>query len=284
MPTRRRFLQWAGMGAAAPLVLRNGLVSAAEAEASPPVASRSGQMFPLGLASYTCRKFSLDETIAMTRRAGLTHLCLKDMHLPMDGTPEQLAEAAAKAKAAGLDLYGCGVIYMKKPEEVERAFEYARGAGTRMIVGVPMPELLPLVNEIVQQYDIAVAIHNHGPTDKVSPTPESAYKQIKALDRRVGLCIDIGHTMRSGVDPSEAAQQCADRLLDVHVKDTTAPTEKGQTVEIGRGVIDIPKFLRTLKKIRYGGIVSFEYEKDPADPMPGLAESVGYVRGVLAVL
>jgi sugar phosphate isomerase/epimerase len=141
-----------------------------------------------------------------------------------------------------------------------------------------------LVNKKVQQYDIKVAIHNHGPGDKAYPTPASAYEIIKELDKRIGLCNDIGHTQRAGVDPSESAKRFADRLLDVHIKDVSAAKPQGRTVEIGRGVIDIPKFVRTLLKIRYAGIVSFEYEKDENNPLPGLAESVGYVRGVLAAV
>jgi inosose dehydratase len=282
MPSRRHFLQWAGVGAAASLTAGRALAQAtAEQPAAKPQADRG---FPLGMASYTLREFSLDQALAMTNRVGLKHICLKDCHLPMNSTPEQLAAAAAKAKAAGLDLYGCGVVYMRKEAEVDQAFEYAKAAGMKMIIGVPPYSLLPLVNEKVQKYDIRVAIHNHGPTDKVYPTPDVAYEKIKGLDRRIGLCIDIGHTCRSGVDASQAAEQFADRLLDIHVKDASAANAKGITVEIGRGVIDIPKFLRTLQKIRYAGIVSFEYEKDGKDPMPGLSESVGYVKGGLAAI
>jgi len=220
----------------------------------------------------------------MAARVGLKHICLKEYHLSMKSTPEQIAAAVAKVKAAGIDLYGGGCIYMRKPAEVNRAFEYAKAAGMKTIVGIPVPSVLALVDKKVQQYDIRVAIHNHGPGDKIYPTPEAAYEKIKDLDHRVGLCIDIGHTVRAGVDPSRAAEQCADRLLDVHVKDVTANTAKGKTIEAGRGVIDLPGFLRTLDKIRYPGIVSFEFEKDGNDPLPGLAESVGYVRGVLAVI
>jgi inosose dehydratase len=137
---------------------------------------------------------------------------------------------------------------------------------------------------MVKQYDIKVAIHNHGPGDEVYPTPASAYELIKDLDPRIGLCNDVGHTCRSGIDPAVSAAKYADRLLDVHMKDVSAAVREGHTVEVGRGVIDIPKFLRTLVKINYQGIVSFEYEKDENDPLPGLSESVGYVRGVLAVI
>ena len=173
---------------------------------------------------------------------------------------------------------------MNSDAEVNQAFEYAKYAGITTIVGSPKPQLLELVNKKVQQYDIKVAIHNHGPTDKTYPTPASAYEKIKELDRRIGLCIDIGHTQRAGVDPSESAERFADRLLDVHIKDVSAAEPEGHTVEIGRGVIDIPKFVRTLLKLGYAGVVSFEYEKDESDPLPGLAESVGYVRGVLATI
>jgi inosose dehydratase len=116
------------------------------------------------------------------------------------------------------------------------------------------------------------------------PVPATAYERIKDLDKRIGLCNDIGHTIRAGVDPSESLAKYADRLLDMHIKDVSAANAKGNPVEIGRGVIDIPQVLRTLIKINYAGIVSFEYEKDADDPLPGLAESVGYVKGVLRTL
>ena len=278
--SRRRFLQLAGIGTVASLTGSN----LSRARGDNPPGDNQPQLFELGLASYTLRKFDLDNTLEMTNRVGLKYIAFKDFHLPLDSTPEQIKEVVKKATDAGLELYGGGVIYMKNEQDVNNAFEYAKAAGMKVIIGVPNHDLLPLVNKKVQQYDIKVAIHNHGPTDKVYPTPASAYELIKDLDPRIGLCIDIGHTQRADVDPSVPAEKFADRLLDVHIKDVTQATAKGTTVEIGRGVIDIPKFLRTLLKINYAGIVSFEYEKDSDDPLPGLAESVGYVRGALAAI
>jgi sugar phosphate isomerase/epimerase len=236
------------------------------------------------MASYTFRKFDLDQTIKLTNRLDLKFISLKDVHLALDSTPDRIKEVADKIKAAGLNLYAGGVIYMKSEDQVHQAFDYAKAAGMKIIVGVPNHDQLPLVEKMVKQYDICVAIHNHGPTDNVYPTPQSAYDLIKDLDKRIGLCIDIGHTMRSGIDPSEPAQKYADRLLDLHIKDVSAATAKGSTVEMGRGVIDLPKFFRTLAKIGYAGVASFEHEKDDSDPMPGVAESVGYTRGVLATI
>jgi len=238
----------------------------------------------LGMASYSFRQFSLDDALKMTNRLGLKHIALKSMHLPYDLDESDLRFAAARVRDAGLNLYGGGVIYMRSEEDVNQAFEYARTAGFQVIIGVPGHELLNLIDQKVKEYDIKLAIHNHGPGDEQYPSPESVYTKVKDLDPRIGLCIDIGHTKRIGLKPAEQALKYADRLHDIHIKDVDAPTAEGTTVEIGRGVIDIPKFLSTLREIKYQGIVSLEYEKDADDPLPGSAESIGYLRGVLSVI
>jgi len=278
--SRRQFLRMAGAGAmACATVSPRGALGAASPE--PPAAAVP---FTLGMASYTLRQFPVDQAIEMTKRLGLTRICFKDFHLKLDATPEVIADTVAKVKAAGLDLYAGGVIYMKSEAEVDRAFVYAKAAGFKMIIGVPTYELLPYTNRKVQEYDMPVAIHNHGPDNPLFPTPQSAYDRITSLDRRLGLCMDVGHTQRSGVDPSESAEKYVDRLFDIHIKDVSAPTAQGQTVEIGRGVIDIPKLLKTLKRLGFKGTLALEYEKDAKDPLPGSAESIGYLRGVIAAL
>ncbi|HRT49065.1 MAG TPA: sugar phosphate isomerase/epimerase [Anaerohalosphaeraceae bacterium] len=289
--TRRDFLRAAGVGAAsvaaAGEVFGQGRTPASDRVLPdrPTVPPRPMERkFELGMASYTLRKFKLDEAIAMTRRVGLKNIALKDFHLPMNATADEIKAVAAKVKDAGLNLYGCGVVYMRSQADVDRAFEYARTAGMTTIIGVPNHDLLPLVDKKVKEYDIAVAIHNHGPGDKVYPTPASVYEKVKDLDPRIGLCMDIGHTVRIGEDPIRDTMRFADRLLDVHIKDVSAAEAKGSTVEIGRGIIDIPGFIRALLRIGYAKYVSFEYEKDENDPMPGLAESVGYVNGVMATI
>ncbi|MGD2245212.1 MAG: sugar phosphate isomerase/epimerase [Candidatus Aminicenantes bacterium] len=278
---RRDFMKTAGMGITAVSLSSFSLTSpgcrATETE-------KAQKRLSLGMASYTFRKFPLEETLAMTKRLGLKKIALKSFHLPLESTEEEIKAVARKVKDAGLELYGCGVVYMENEEEVNRAFNYAQTAGMKVIIGVPEHGLLGLVNDKVKEFDIQVAIHNHGPTDKRYPTPESAYERIKELDHRIGLCIDIGHTQRCGVDPPGSAWKFADRLLDVHIKDVSAAAGEGTTVEIGRGVIDIPRFVRTLLNLNYKGNASFEFEKDADDPLPGVAESVGYVRGVLAAL
>lgn len=279
-PSRREFFKLAGKGTVALSLATtlDGNLSHAKADGMKP------QKLILGMASYTFRKFSLEDTINMTKRLGLQKIALKSYHLPMDSSVETIKKVAEQVKAANLDLYGGGVIYMKNEAEVEQAFNYAKTAGMKVIIGVPEHNLLELVEQKVKVTDIKLAIHNHGPGDETYPGPKSAYEKIKNMDSRMGLCIDVGHTQRIGLDPADEILKFKDRVHDIHIKDVTESTKNGSTVEIGRGVIDVPKILKTLLKIQYQGVASFEFEKDEDDPLPGVAESLGYVRGVLDVI
>lgn len=275
--SRKRFLQLLGIGTitslstAAWAAAKNGNLS-------------SFKPLNLGLASYSLRELSLEETIEVARRLRLHSISLKSMHLPLDSSPETIRSVAQKVRDAGLDLYGAGVIYMNSEEEVTNAFDYAKTAGMRVIIGVPKPDLLPLVDKKVKETDIKVAIHNHGPGDEVYPSPDTVYSKVKDFDPRIGLCLDIGHTFRIGQDPAAKARQYADRLYDVHLKDVDQANAEGKSVELGSGIMDIPAFLRTLQEINYDGVVGMEYEKDGDHPVPGLAESAGYFRGVMDML
>ncbi|MFC1563068.1 sugar phosphate isomerase/epimerase family protein [candidate division KSB1 bacterium] len=281
LTTRREFFKVAGVGVAAGAVSTT-ITGCAKAEQTTKIDGY--KRLNLGMASYTLRKFSLEDTLTMTNRVGLKRIAFKSMHLPLESTENEIKAVVAKVKEAGLELYGCGVVYMKNENEVHQAFDYAKTAGMKVIIGVPEYNLLQLVNNKVQEYDIKLAIHNHGPGDEVYPSPQSVYEKIKDLDPRMGLCIDIGHTKRIGINPSESAEMFSDRLHDVHIKDVSAASKEGHSVEAGRGVIDIPNFLRTLLKINYTGVVALEYEKDADDPLPGIAESIGYFKGVLSII
>ncbi len=278
--SRRQCLRIAG-GALATLALARGSRTARAAQTE---VSRSLIPIPfhLGLASYTCKNFDLDKTLAITRRVGLDHICLKSFHLPLDAKPDEITAVAEKVKAAGIILYGGGVITMKTDREVTHAFDYAKAAGMTLITAAPTPEILPAIDEKIKTYDIQVAIHNHGPTDRHFPTPESVYEKVAGLDRRIGLCIDIGHTVRVGADLLGSVRKCGDRLFDLHIKDVTAATPEGKGTPLGRGIIDFPGLVRALNEVKFQGVAAFEYEDQPDDPLPGLAESVGYLRGVIA--
>ena len=154
----------------------------------------------------------------------------------------------------------------------------------KIIIGVPDHNLLDYVEEKVKQYDVKLAIHNHGPGDEVYPSAKSAYDLIKNRDKRMGLCIDIGHTKRIGRNPEQDLKDFFDRVFDMHIKDVTAPTSEGTTCIIGHGVIDFISFLKSAINLGYQGTMALEYESEGNDPLPAMMESFGYIRGVMAMM
>ncbi len=275
-PNRRRILQAGGLAAAA---LTPAGIRAAQAPTTQPARKIP---FRLGLPTYMFKHYDLDQTLAMARRVDVKHICLRNNLVPMDATDERIAAAITKVKQAGCVPYAGGVIYMRTEAQVTRAFEYAKAAGFGLITINIRPELLGLLDKKVRATGIRAAIHNHGPEDKHYPTPQAVLEKIRTLDRRIGICHDTGHTQRAGVDPVAATIATAERTLDVHLKDVDAATKKGRSTELGRGVVDLPGILRALAKFGYAGVVGIEVETHMQDLLPGLAESVGYVRGALA--
>lgn len=280
MKNRRHFFKTSGALLLGSTISSNVLGSSIQKKSSPiPLAKIK---FQLGLASYTTREFSLDDTVKMAQRVGLTRIGLKSFHLPLTATESDCMNVASKLKQQGLDFYNVGVIYMKTKEEIDQAFNYAKACAVKIIIGVPAHELLEYAQIKVKETGINLAIHNHGPGDKLYPTVESIYEKIKLMDKGMGICMDIGHIVRLNGDPSQELKKFFDRIMEIHIKDEDQKTAEGKPVEIGRGITDIPDFLRTVIELNYSGGISFEYEKDAKDPLPGLAESVGYIKGVLA--
>jgi sugar phosphate isomerase/epimerase len=245
-------------------------------------ASYANMPLQLGIAGYTFAKFDVDQSIAMMKRIGVMNLSLKDIHLPVNSSDEKIHTVVDKFKNAGINIYTVGVVYMKTKDAVDQAFAYAKKVGVNMIVGVPNYDLIDRAEEMVKSYDIKLAIHNHGPEDALYPGPKDVYDRIKNRDARMGLCIDIGHATRAGYLPEKAVKDFKDRLFDLHIKDVSAAVKDGKAIEIGRGVINIPEVVESLRKIKYQGVCSIEYEKDMTDPLPGIAESIGYFKGVAA--
>lgn len=236
----------------------------------------------VGIAGYTFAKIDVDQSIAMMKRTGVMNLSLKDFHLPLNSSDEKIRTVMDKFKNAGINIYTVGVIYMKTKDAVDQAFAYAKKVGVNMIVGVPDYDLIDRAEEMVKSYDIKLAIHNHGPEDALYPGPKDVYDRIKNRDARMGLCIDIGHATRAGYLPEKAVKDFKDRLFDLHIKDVNMAAKDAKAIEIGRGVINFPEVVEALRKIKYQGVCSIEHEKDMTDPLPGIAESVGYFKGVAA--
>ncbi len=238
----------------------------------------------LGIASYSFRNFSRAKAIQMTKELGTPYLSVKDVHLPLNSTSEQIAAAKKEFDDAGIVLVGCGVINFKEDSDadIRPKFEYAKRAGFPLITCMPVRNVLPKLEKYVKEYDIPIAVHNHGPEDPNFPTPQSALKMLVNMDPRCGLCIDIGHTSRTGVDVVDSIAEAGPRLLDMHVKDLADPRVKESQVAVGDGKLPLPRVFLQLIKMRYSRTVNLEYEIHADDPMPGMQKSFSYMRGVLA--
>ena len=239
----------------------------------------------LGLASYTFRNFSRAQTIGFMKQLNMYALNAKDVkdHLPMD--PQEESAALADYAAAGIKLHAAGAIYFPKDEDadIRAKFEYCKRAGISVIVaGDPAPETLPRMEKFVKEYDIRIAIHNHGPEDKLWKSPLDVLKVVKSMDSRIGCCIDVGHTARAGTDVVQAIHEAGPRLFNVHMKDLTDFQSKESQVAVGDGIMPVRRMFEALIAIKYKGFVDLEYEIHPDDPMPGVISSFAYMRGVLA--
>ncbi|MCX6239512.1 MAG: sugar phosphate isomerase/epimerase [Bacteroidia bacterium] len=239
------------------------------------------EKFKIGMAGYTFLKFDIDKALETLQRADVHYLCIKDFHLPLKSTDEQIAAFQAKLKAKGVTGYAVGPIYMKSEGQIDSAFAYAKRVGVKLIIGVPNYDLLPYVDKKVKEYGFNYAIHLHGPDIKTYPDAEDVWNHVKDLDPRIGMCLDIGHDTRNGKDPVADLKKYKSRVFDIHIKDVTGTTKLGYSLEVGRGVINFPAFVKMLRKVGYTGVCSLEHEKDMTDPFMGIAESIGYFRGVI---
>lgn len=276
--SRRKFFKQ-GMAGALALTLP-AMVKAETANPNGKKKGKSENPFSLGMAGYTFVHFDLETTLKTMKRLDVKNLCIKDFHLPLNSTDEQIKAFHAKCAEYGVKGYAVGPIYMKSEAEIDRAFEYAKRVGVKLIVGVPNYELLPYVDKKVKEYDFHYAIHLHGPDIKTYPDATDVWEHTKDLDARIGMCLDVGHDLRNGCDPVADLRKYHTRVFDMHIKDVDGASKAGKAIELGRGLIDFPALVKMMRKVNYTGMCSLEYEKDMKDPFLGIAESIGYFKAV----
>jgi inosose dehydratase len=281
--SRRQLLRTSALAAVAPALSQMAFAA--------PLATAAEDADPwrglkVGVATYTLRELPIEEAIKGVKRVGLKYVSIKNVknHIDLSHTVEQRKQRAQMFREADLIPLSVGNVSMRTGEaDIRTAFEYARDIGVPTIVCAPSLDAIPFLDKMVNEFDIKLAIHNHGPEDKgFFPSPFDVMRAVEKFDKRIGLCIDVGHTARAGVDAAESILKCHERLYDLHMKDISALGDRNTPIEGGRGILDSKSILAALLKIKYQGLVGFEYEKDAKDPVPGLAESVGYIKGLLA--
>jgi sugar phosphate isomerase/epimerase len=298
--TRRTLLRTSALAAAATLLpaeaQKPSTPSYAPTTLKPPTPD-ADLPIRLGIASYTFRSFDSAHLIDFMHQLKTPLLNLKSVHLPMtslDLDPKdihptmiplaQVAAQAAAYRAAGFILTAAGNITFDKDDDddIRPKFEYLKTAGIPIAVCAPTHQNLPRLEKFVKEYNIKLAIHNHGPEDKNFPSPFDVLEAVKNMDPRIGLCIDLGHAMRAGADVVAAIYAAGPRLFDIHIKDLADATAKESQVAVGEGVMPVRAIFQALIDTKYPGNVDLEYEIHANDPMPGVVESFTYMRGVLA--
>jgi sugar phosphate isomerase/epimerase len=264
MITRRDVLKAAALGACAPWL----------------AGWRRDEKIRLGVASYSLRKFKRAQAIEMVKACGTAYVNIKSMHLPYNLSPDELAAGRKEFDDAGLQVVGSGNNGMGSEKEIAMVFDYAKAARFPLLVIAPKPDLLPKIEEAVKKSGIAVAIHNHGPEDKIFPAPSDALKLIKDMDPRVGLCVDVGHTTRTGKDVVKEIADAGPRVLDMHMKDLKDLMNKNSQCPVGDGKMPVADIFKELIKLKYAGYVNLEYEIDENDPLPGMKKSFAFMRKV----
>ncbi|HEX2852472.1 MAG TPA: sugar phosphate isomerase/epimerase [Opitutaceae bacterium] len=280
---RRTFL--ASLAATVPLAL---VACRKDTPATPPAAPppKSGAaLFKLGVASISLRQLAVPEVITVLKQLEIGFVSIHGAHASFEkDTPEKCAGVAKAFRDAGIEVATSSVVNLPNDEAaVRRAFDNARAGGLTLMTCKPALDAFPLLERFVKETGIRLAVHNHGPEDKVYPSPYDVLKAIEPFDARIGLCLDVGHTVRAGVDPAKVIREAASRLYDVHLKDSIALPGALTDIptEVGRGRIDIKAVIAALIETKYAGVAAFEYERVGVNPVIGLAESVGHVRGLL---
>jgi sugar phosphate isomerase/epimerase len=313
--TRRTLVRTGALAAAASLMPSSSQAQTAKASYAPstlkPPSPDVDLPVRLGIASYTFRNFASQQLlIDFMKQLKTPLLNLKSMHLPMtsqdmivsppktSSPPVQAAKdvqpimipldlvaaQAAAYRAAGFKLTAAGNITFDKDDDadIRPKFEYLKAAGIPIAVCAPTHANLPRLEKFVKEYDIKLAIHNHGTEDKNFPSPFDVLAAVKNMDPRIGLCIDLGHSLRAGADVVDAIHAAGPRLYDIHIKDLANAGVKESQVAVGEGVMPVRAIFQALIDTKYAGNVDLEYEIHGDDPMPGVLESFAYMRGVLA--
>jgi sugar phosphate isomerase/epimerase len=278
--TRRSVLKVAALGAAS-----TAIGPLAPLAAIPTDSDEQFHGLRVGAASYSLRSFPLDQALQDIKRLGVKYLSLKEVHLPLTSTPDQRKQVREQVQGLGLTITSCGVIYLTNDEpQMRQAFDYVRDLGAdTAVIGVTR-EQLPMLNKVIANYELKAAIHNHGPNDKRFPSPLEVYDAIQSLDKKIGVCIDIGHTFRMHEDLVADVRKVRDRLYSMHLKDLDSDHIDAKGVPVGTGVMPIIPLLRELLHSGYKNELQLEYEVEPKDPLPGMAESFGFMRGTLQTM
>jgi sugar phosphate isomerase/epimerase len=290
--TRRDFLRLSALGAAG-LALLAPVGAAAGTTDNPGADPQSRPSDPyapfrVGLQSYSLRHFGLDDALAKTQALGLAYWEAYPEHMPITDDPKMIAEYKNKLNAHDIRLLAYGVVDFSKDEaDARRKFAFAKAMNVPVLSARPQPDSFDLLDKLVAEYKIDIAIHNHGPGDDLYDNFDKTLKAIAGHNPRIGGCDDTGHFLRSNISPVAAAGQFGKRLYDVHlkaVKDGPNGTKEFTEIGVTGSLLDTLGLFQTLKKLQYRHLIAIEYEEHEDDPIPYIQQCLEATRRYLATM
>lgn len=272
--SRRHFL--ATSAAASTLALSAISVRAAE--------ETSYNGWPIGIQSYTLRNFKLDEALRHVKGLGLRHIEFYGAHMPTNSNADQIAELRKKLADAGIRRISAhGVNGFSKDHAANRKlFEFAKAAGIKNITADPSPDSFDSLDKLCEEFDIRIAIHNHGPGHRYDKIGDVA-KAVKDHHKLIGACVDTGHVLRSNEDPVAWVRELGPRVFALHLKDVAEKTAKTHDVVIGSKFLALVDLFKALKEVKFpaDGSISLEYESNPQNPIDDVKQCLAAAQAAI---
>ena len=240
--------------------------------------------FPLGVQSYSLRNFNTVEAVRHIQGMGLHYAELYSKHLDTKASDDQIKETLKLLEDAGIKLAGHGVHGFTKDHEAnKKLFEFARKAGVKVITANPEKDAFDSLDKLVAEYDIKIAIHNHGP-GQLYDSIDSVVQAVKGRHKWVGACVDCGHFLRSGEDPVKAVRTLGPRVVGAHIKDDVELGKARKNVILGKGKLDVVGLFKALREIKFpaDGSLALEYEANPDNPIADMKACLAVAKEAIA--
>ena len=247
----------------------------------PPEPDRNYGNYEMGIQSYSLRHFvAIEDFLGQAKRLNLPFVELWRGHLPEDAGDEEIVRFRDRLRESGITINAFGVErFTDEHEQNEAVFRLARNLGVGVLSANPSKRAFSSLEKLVDQYDIRIAIHNHGPEDERWRRPEWIMEAVDGLDPRIGACADLGHFIRAGVDPVTALEILGSRVLGVHLKDFD---DEENDVVLGEGGLDVVKTFETFQNFGFLGPISLEFEGDKEDPVPAMLRCLDVVAAAIS--
>ncbi|WP_240491335.1 sugar phosphate isomerase/epimerase family protein [Pirellula sp. SH-Sr6A] len=236
--------------------------------------------FQLGLQLYSLRSFPVDVALQHAKDLGFAQVEFYSGMFPLNATQEQIDALVGKVKSLGLTISAHGVNGFGGDAAANRkVFEFAKKAGIRTLSADPSPEAFPSLDELVKEFDIRIAIHNHGPSHRYNKAVD-VLRAVEKWDPRIGACADLGHYIRSGERPTDVIRTLQGRLYGIHLKDFAEMQEKAKGVILGKGHLQCSEVFDAMVRANFpaDGALSLEYEENPKDPIADIRECVAIAK------